>query len=545
MLILDVSSPARKRMRLSSPTYDANVEDLDADGLDELDRIEFTLSQQAPSNSQKQLRPSQEISQDAKQKRLKAIMLATQSKMIDSVGGSGLDERMVVNGKRGREEGHGFGSSAALARQAGPSNVKYDHELSSSPEEPPPELDYSKWFEPAPDLSASAIGFQRVSKSLLASTSSDDPADQPSGFMSATKSFSSVGFASASNVQKAVLEPSKAALELAAKKMKDWTEEVDSELQASATAQPSPSKPTLAFARPVLASVANTPTPKPNTAARSISTPNLARTAATDRVRTFKSPLMGQPSPRAVYPRAGGSTSPSKVGGAHVSRSSHPHPLASTPITNPTPSASSGQPVRLISESSLLQTTPVRPNNPHVLGGGKRAYKAGFSTPFKHGMKPGEPGRAALEKVQQSQKTGPVSAQKAPAKRDDRKRNITVMEGVLISLVDERPKRLPLKDSGLVPQRHTAGELELMGVNVAELSQINTETANFYVFYTSASHSPSTQTQRTSVTSLGPAEAHAHLQETGRSLVSREWVDNHWALVLWKLAGLACLEPER
>ncbi|KAI5114831.1 hypothetical protein M0805_009730, partial [Coniferiporia weirii] len=26
---------------------------------------------------------------------------------------------------------------------------------------------------------------------------------------------------------------------------------------------------------------------------------------------------------------------------------------------------------------------------------------------------------------------------------------------------------------------------------------------------------------------------------------SREWVDNHWALVLWKLAGLACLEPER
>ena len=45
-------------------------------------------------------------------------------------------------------------------------------------------------------------------------------------------------------------------------------------------------------------------------------------------------------------------------------------------------------------------------------------------------------------------------------------------------------------------------------------------------------------------TSLGPAEALAHLQKTGRK-ATNQWVDNHWSLILWKLAGLAVLDPKR
>lgn len=35
------------------------------------------------------------------------------------------------------------------------------------------------------------------------------------------------------------------------------------------------------------------------------------------------------------------------------------------------------------------------------------------------------------------------------------------------------------------------------------------------------------------------------LQSLGCSLVTKEWVDNHWGLILWKLAGMVCLDPGR
>ncbi|KAF8527565.1 hypothetical protein BU17DRAFT_39718 [Hysterangium stoloniferum] len=31
----------------------------------------------------------------------------------------------------------------------------------------------------------------------------------------------------------------------------------------------------------------------------------------------------------------------------------------------------------------------------------------------------------------------------------------------------------------------------------------------------------------------------------GCHLVTKEWVDNHWSLILWKMIGMACLEPEK
>ncbi|THH03452.1 hypothetical protein EW145_g6247 [Phellinidium pouzarii] len=509
---------ARKRMRLSSPTYDAGLEDLDEYDLQELDRIELTLSQLVGTSSQNEksircFHPSQ----DAKERRLKAIMLAIES---DAEG----SEKVNVGEKRAREEEFGLKSATSISTTN--ANAKYDHELPSSPEEPPQAPDYSKWF--APDPSTPLLGFQRVSKSLIGPLSDD--AAVPSTFTPAGNSFIGAGFASASDIQKAIIEPSKKALELAAKKMKDWSEADESVLQTSDAPQ-SPSKSGPGFARPVLASVANSSTfrtpisPKRNNSSRSVSTPTPGRLSGADKTRTFRSPLLGQPSPRTVYPKAGPS-SPGK-NGSRVSRSARPHPLASTPMTI---LVSPERPGGSILDSAEALMTPVRPGVPTVSESARRSHKTvGFSTPFKQGMKPGEPGRAVLEKTQQVEKT---KTTRTRTKQDN-----------------ENPRKgLKLKDSGLMPQRHSVNELEQMGLNITELSQINPETAIFYVFHTSESYISSTQTQVASAAagvSLGPADVHVHLLQAGRTLASRKWVNNHWSLVLWKLAGLACLQPER
>ena len=44
---------------------------------------------------------------------------------------------------------------------------------------------------------------------------------------------------------------------------------------------------------------------------------------------------------------------------------------------------------------------------------------------------------------------------------------------------------------------------------------------------------------------LGPEAAYAQLKELGCTLATQQWVTNHYGLILWKLAGMICLEPER
>lgn len=67
------------------------------------------------------------------------------------------------------------------------------------------------------------------------------------------------------------------------------------------------------------------------------------------------------------------------------------------------------------------------------------------------------------------------------------------------------------------------------------------DTAPYYEFLTD-SDEPKTQAD----SALGPTEALRHLHKSGRGKgVTQKWVDNQWALVLWKLAGLVCLDPKR
>lgn len=62
------------------------------------------------------------------------------------------------------------------------------------------------------------------------------------------------------------------------------------------------------------------------------------------------------------------------------------------------------------------------------------------------------------------------------------------------------------------------------------MSQITPETAIHYSFY-----SPSGP--------LGSTAAFEELQNAGCTLATEDWVNNHWGLILWKQAGMLCLDP--
>ena len=76
--------------------------------------------------------------------------------------------------------------------------------------------------------------------------------------------------------------------------------------------------------------------------------------------------------------------------------------------------------------------------------------------------------------------------------------------------------------------------------NSTEISQITPVTALYYSFHTTST-TPTSQP----VGLLGPTAALEQLLAKGCMLVTKPWVDNHWAMVLWKLAGMVCLDPER
>ncbi|KLO09271.1 hypothetical protein SCHPADRAFT_574338 [Schizopora paradoxa] len=157
----------------------------------------------------------------------------------------------------------------------------------------------------------------------------------------------------------------------------------------------------------------------------------------------------------------------------------------------------------------------------------RKTPKTSFVTPFKPGMKPGDPGRVELERSQRSKrlesllrssealtKSTPICAAPSPV---------------------PGPSNSTLKTSGFWPQKFSADELQDMGVDVHELSQITPEVAPFYAFNVESTDSSSTV--------LGPTEALSHLLRSGRTLATKAWVQNHWSMILWKLAGMVCLDP--
>ena len=72
-----------------------------------------------------------------------------------------------------------------------------------------------------------------------------------------------------------------------------------------------------------------------------------------------------------------------------------------------------------------------------------------------------------------------------------------------------------------------------------ELTQITPSLALFYSFRTTSNIVDSEKFEK-----YGPSAALADLKRLGCNLVTNSWVENHWSLILWKLAGMVLLNPD-
>ena len=81
--------------------------------------------------------------------------------------------------------------------------------------------------------------------------------------------------------------------------------------------------------------------------------------------------------------------------------------------------------------------------------------------------------------------------------------------------------------------------------NVAELRQMSPSLAVYYSFHSpEAIPSESSSQLQASHIELGYMAALEELRSLGCTFATKDWVKNHWALILWKLAGMVCLDPE-
>ncbi|KZV96393.1 hypothetical protein EXIGLDRAFT_833637 [Exidia glandulosa HHB12029] len=100
------------------------------------------------------------------------------------------------------------------------------------------------------------------------------------------------------------------------------------------------------------------------------------------------------------------------------------------------------------------------------------------------------------------------------------------------------PGRPTLVDSSLRPGQWTQDELEDLGIP-SFIFQITPRSAPYYAFARSAS-----EPESNAANALGSSAALEQLLKDGCQHATKQWVDNHWSLVLWKLAGMVLNDPE-
>ncbi|KAF8560092.1 hypothetical protein OG21DRAFT_24217 [Imleria badia] len=391
---------------------------------------------------------------------------------------------------------------------------------SSEPDDAPPEVDYAAWF----NTSNSSVGFS-------AATTAVPGFHRPSTKGENAKSF---------------FIPSAAALREAEEKMQKWQEEVHLPDQLPPHNEPdsdrstqivSPPRATFSSARDAYASVQAPETPTPAPLFRSANaepTPSISYSAlqslgSKQQTKPFKSPFI--------------SATPSM----------RPHPQASTP--------SISSPLRGYPSSAAVpsQVTPaVSPLRPSLVANHVASQKPlGFTprhgastrpkfvTPFKTVVKSATPRAFVLENIKLPPTPShprtimnrvyppSVSSSLRPSKRTSDSR---------IFDLTPPPGRQTLAASGLRPQAYSAKQLEDMGINFKELSQVNPRTAPFYAF-SARSRSPPNPPDPSSSLVLDRLAVLEELHAKGCTLAKQAWVDNHWPLVLWKLAGMVALDP--
>ncbi|KAG6910490.1 hypothetical protein DXG01_009909 [Tephrocybe rancida] len=516
----NIASPVKKRQRLSSPTYDGQYGDPSQADLDALDELEAHFSQ-SPQKSSSQVggHAQNHSSDDATSRRPNILELADDpenpftarfNKVSSFKTASSLASTSTFT------SASAFSSSSTLpiaglskastiaANSANPSREFY---RSPSPEEPPSQ-DYDAWFQPAGAIPP--ISFQAASSNL-------PTLETPTV----------VGFAKASN--RGVIAPSSVALAKARAKMQEIWREPDSpavgyastQLPASSTEDTdngfksaSSIRSKNSPRRPILQSVVNSldspgfgspSTPTLGGFSRQSTKPQFAMTPTelfiSKNSKPFKSPLLSK-----KPPTPGGMEAPrlKETPGSHFcgfTPARSQHPLALAPITAQFSSAEA-------STSFPSIATPARhPKAPAPGSIMRKALPTTFVTPFKPGMEPGQPSRLKLE---EALKASPLTQPSSSVKRK------------ADWLTTERPG-------------DKAGRAAWTGVFNLTM---------YYSFHTPAA-TPLLPLTSTPPVMLGPQQAFTSLLENGCTLATQAWVDNHWGLILWKLAGMVGLDPQR
>ncbi|KAF5368607.1 hypothetical protein D9758_002203 [Tetrapyrgos nigripes] len=463
-------SPSRKRQRVECSSPLVPDPELTEAELGALDEIEFKLSQtMSQQNSSRQ----------------------SSSQMDNADPDNPFADAGPSNPPASKPAFTGFMTAAAVSSSQQGISQNWDR---SSPD-PHEEKDNSTWFEPA--STSGLAGFQAASFTSASSLASKND------------SFPSVGFKTGGG--KGILAPSAAALAKAKEKMKEWEEdsiegEEDTSAIPAATFQTASSMSFQAAQRPPFRSVENsvpdTPCPpevaRPSRSATPAFTSPLINSANRNRPKPFKTPFLTTPNPKASSPTP--FKLPLQTPSSFVSARSQ-HPLSAAQV-----STSFQTPVRPnpVASSFSSTGTPARKSTP-----------AKFVTPFKPGMKPGQPGRKALDT--------PISA---PAKKK------------IVSLFNlKRPApsdRKTLASCGHPPPDFSGIDFSSSGIDIKDLQQINVNNAMFYRFYEASANSAD---------GIGRTDAFNCLKMEAASLVTQEWIDNHWAFILWKLAGMVRLDP--
>ncbi|KAH7910924.1 hypothetical protein BJ138DRAFT_1113634 [Hygrophoropsis aurantiaca] len=571
----EFSSPARKRMRLSSPTYDDQLDDLNQDDINALDAIEAKLTQQDPPqtedlqtttyHSTPALRPlpetlsSQPMDTDFSSQGA-ALQDDDDNPFTSKVDRSDRDSNKTpmlpdLVGGNGMSMYAAFMKASAVlppadlqAAACDPHDSLRDASRSPSPVDPA-EIDYSSWFQPG--STSGFAGFKSATRILDSSHNIPD-----SLFVTAT-SLTSIKTLPAAKVD-AFITPSISALRRAEERLKLW--EGDTHDPSSSQSPPKPAPSMLTISQPisprrtVLGAVQNastsisipeTPTPIPTsvklgtlTTLPAFRTPTLG-TAMRGKIRPkpFKTPFMNvhkpQPTLSESSPKLSFMDSPSNARSVPIN-SQHEltfSPVPSTPLHSPLAASQSGS---FVAVPSINRATPARRK---------------FVTPFKSGVTQGDPKpisldlestRATTSSSQCTRSYPPPISQPISASKGKRKSSDTVFD------LSSPCRRISLAASGLYPQATGVSELNNnTGLNMLDFSRVTLDNALSYAFPLSETASRPRSPFSSSSGLFGYATALEELVAGGCSLATEAWVKNHWPLILWKLAGMAALEPQR
>lgn len=326
------------------------------------------------------------------------------------------------------------------------------------------------WFRPSSKLTGFG-GFKSASR-----MSPEHDSAQPSETSHEIPAF--VGFRSASGLNSkgssssdGLLAPSAAALKAAEEKMKKWQREIDMEVTSTMTQQDEDLPPVSVgpSGRVSLGVDENSPVPAlpqqpetPTPLGSGFKRPHVSNAIAgpSRHPKAFKSPLLVPPKTKEAHTSISART-------AHVPSVLNPNRVNDSRISSAFPSV-----------KGSAMTTPTRPlvtSPKKTLGvtprrvGQSGGIKSKFVTPFKPGMRPGEPGRRQLSESQLENAAGSskivlCTPQRRKVSGDPCRCYTLPSEVSRAHCFWPATMKVPLSESGLMPQSHSPRRLRSFGM---------------------------------------------------------------------------------